>query len=988
MLRKLAIASSIVVGLFTLATLIAGLLGGGPDDATAPPLDPSQLPERFDPNRTTAVGEVPPLGAGAGGWVRREDPETGRVLQEFRYDQMDPREAGEFDVVQPEARLHLAPYRVIQMEAARGVITAPDNVPQQGRFSGGCIVRLYETRPGLPLTIGEDSPDLVATVQLEDATFDTRLGKIDSTGRVAVQSTNARFVGMGLTLVYNEPRQRVDYLQITEGEYLRYSPAARDDRPGDPAGPPGPPVDPNAPALDATAEDADPDAVQFYKVVFEREVHVRSAGRSIDAERLVGYFAYERGGSIEPGTTRRPPAPLPRGVPAGALASAGGDASVLAAAAAATPVTRAEAGDEAHDVIMTWEGKMVVTPENVRPPRIVGRRDVLLTFRGSPVELHSENNDLITCDRAEYHESANQVALRGSDEWPLHIDSPALGVLRADDMTLALDTGRGALWGAGWLRAHPSGRGAEGALPEGFAVRWSDRVDLEVTEPGQTPQGLERVRFVGDVAVDDPRFNLRGKQLGVRFEADEAGAHRRFSAIDGSGAVVINSPDGTIQADRFVLHTDEGRDGRIAPTALHAEKRVLVQDAASRESIACQRLRVQFAERSQIDRETGRPKIDVAMLLAGGDVDLRTADGARIRAQQLEADNEAGTATLAGQPVVIEQDDVTMELARLDIAESGARAKARGAGRFLLDRPNADEPDTPASQLDVRWTDSMTYDRRADVVEVFGGVVADQSDRPDQLNRLTAGSLRIDLLDAADANEPARAERALGGAKGGTTALQSLVARGDAVLLAQRWTSPARRKVHHRMRLGGSRISYDHTTERVEVPGKGTLLLEDYSEAGRGAPVKAVPISGRGATLFTWTGALTMDAAHADVLFVREVRMTHRPLDSDDVVELQAHRLEADIDSLGGLSAMQMSRARSLEVDHIEASGQVQLRDGRRVISANRIHYDGPTRRAVLTALPDRHVQVIQLDQPKPIRAKRITWDLANDRLELDEPGY
>ncbi len=974
MLRNLAIATSVLVGLFLLATLIAGFLGVGASNPADISLDPNQLPERFDANRSTPAGRLPQLGAGAGGWVRHEDSETGRVMHEFRYGTMEPREAGEFDVTEPEARLYLAPHRVVHLYADEGVITAPDNIPQQGRFFGGCTIRLYETDPGDTVDLGDDSDDLVATIRMEDATFDARLGKIDSTGSVVVRSATALFKGRGLTLVYNEPRQRVDYLEITEGEYLRYRTPERDNAP-----PAEPPADRDAVAQgDAEVESTD-EQLQFYKVVFERAVHVRSEGRSIDADKLTGFFVFDRDGSIDPRTVRADEPDLP----AGALASATDDAVIMASAAAVAE----DAVDT--DVIMTWEGKMIVTPELVRPERLVGDRDVLLTFNGSPVELHSENNDRITCDRAEYHESADQVALRGSPQWPLRIDSPALGSLHADDMTLELGTGRGAIWGAGALQAHPAGRGAEGGLPENFAIRWSDRVDLQITSPDEPAQGLKLARFVGDVAVDDPRFALRGRELGVMFEADLDGKGRHFAGIDGRGDIVINSADGSIQGDVLTLRTEEDPSGRIVPTTLHAEQKVLVQNAVNNESIACDRLDVTFVNRPDIDRDTGKPRVDVGMLLAGGDVVLRTADGAEVRARQLEADNTTGAATLAGTPVTIQQDDSTLTVARMDITDRGGKAIARGDGRFVLDRPDPDDPDGAPSKLDVRWHKAMTYNRAANTIEVAGDVTAEQSDRADQLNRLSAESLLIEMIRDAGEADDGEAVEALQDVAAGQTVLKRLVADGKAVLLAQRWTDASQENLIHRLRLSAPRITYDHVTERVEAPGKGTLLLEDYSDDATAAKaIEAVPVTGRGATLFTWTGSLTMDAAAADVIFTRDVHMTHRPAESDQVMQMQAHRLVADMQTLGGLTAFQMSKAESLEIDHIEATGQVQLRDGRRMISAHRIHYDGPTQRAVLTALPDRHVQVIQLDQAKPIRARRITWDLGADRVEIDAPEY
>lgn len=287
--------------------------------------------------------------------------------------------------------------------------------------------------------------------------------------------------------------------------------------------------------------------------------------------------------------------------------------------------------------------------------------------------------------------------------------------------------------------------------------------------------------------------------------------------------------------------------------------------------------------------------------------------------------------------------------------------------------------------------------------------------------------------DDGDGDGDASDEEGMDAMMGGERQLHRLVARGDAVLEGTRWADETRNRVLTRFRVAGPELRFDNVRSVARVEGNGSLLVEDYrpaddpvpgeedapaadesadpaatedatadataddtnapdaeadaEDAESEDPTPAAPLSGRGATLFTWTDELELDEAEADMRMIGRVRMTHRPMGGDDVVELRTDSLVADMESMRGLSAMGMSDVDSMNINHIAANGNVQVHDAERMITAGQLYYDGPARTILLQRGEQRNVQVIRVDQPRPLRASEILWNLTDDTLEILDAG-
>ena len=959
MLRYIAIATTVLVLIFIGGALIGDWFLGEDEHRPDIVIDPGSTPDQFDPDHIGSTHDITGMGRGEGGWIQQVDPDTGRLVREFRYQKLDPKESGEFEVSQPEARIYIAPHRVVRLRSDDGYIVAPDNIPLEGTFRQDVKVMIYESPRDRKPDLSDDSPDIAAVIYLDDAKFSTVLGKIDSAGKVRVQTPDAYFLGRGLTLLYNEPEQRIDFLEIAQGQKLVYQPSAEskmrlrasETEGGDEGTAPDP--------------DAKPDEnLQYYQIVFESAIHATSNQQTIDADQLVGIFSFSRSNSTLRSLSRRTDV-----VPHGLAMLPTHTAAPLTALAMAQP----QPAD--MPVTMTWRGKVTITPITEKPLRLRGADDVLLTFTGTPVEVLGENEERITCSRVEYHQAFDQIGAIGSPAHPLVIDSPAMGSVTARELAIRMKQGRGVLWGKGNLRAKDREDDDAKGLPSGFVIGWSDRVELTLTKPDEKPAGLKAARFIGDVDVDDRRFEMNGRILNVRFEPTADKTEYAFAGIDGYGQVKATAEQGTIEAEQISLNTTQVGD-RIVPDLLTARDKVKVTDF--KQSISTDDLQVTFAQSDKPDAEDWQADVD--QVVAKGNVIATLDDGTRVEADELHAHNPKQTATLVGKPLRVVRDDAELRVRQLDILDGGQIATTTGPGQFLSIQRDKDDANKPPRTIDVRWTKQMNYYEKANLLNVVGNVVVEHSDKPTEVDRMMARTMQLKLIDSdSPIAKPKDDQRLL---------LREMTAEGDVVLMSTRWEEADHKKVMHRLRISGPKLVFDNATERATVIGPGSLLAEDYSPHKQDKNMGAVRVSGKGASLFTWTGSLTMDAAKTDIIFDRGVNMTHRPADSKQLIEMQADRLVADMEGLAGIETLSMSQTSSLWIDHIEATGGVQVRDSDRLISARRLYYEGDKQTALLEAGPDEYVQITKLDEPRPIRAQRIMWDLNRDRLEVLRGGF
>lgn len=960
---------------------------------------PSQTEDKSGPDHLTR-DEVPDPSAPPSGKAQNPQPiidksgiaviqrqKDGRVVEEFRYERLDPDEGGgEYHVVEPEAIFYLTPEqsRVIRMRADSGVIVAPDHQPQTGRFRDNLVITIYESATGAAADLSDDSTDVVMRIELDEADFDTTLGEVRSNSRVVALSPEVEFVGSGLQLVYNELKQRLEYLKIIDGESLTYRPQALSlpsDSPATQAG--------DAPATD----EVDPKPVQYYRVTFDRQVTVRSADRTLDADTLTAILAYR--GQSEWQTRRRTDAP------------ASGGAEELAATPALQPEPATEAADT-DEVVLNWRGPMVVEPIDERPDEISDEQDVFVRFEGNPIVGRRERGDRLTCAVVQYRQREDVIEALGSPDRPgITIEAPNMGTAKAASLTMCTATQRATLLGPGELQA--------AAKDRQFVIKWSGRAKLsfdgddDSADPSQDRQ-IEWATFFGDVVIEEPRFTLIGQSLTAHFVPTGPSGRPQLESALVSGKVRVLSKDGaagrTIAADKLMVETKLNDQGRRVPSTLDARGSVVVSGGG--QELRAGVLIVDLAdpdERDAAEAPRDGSQVDafaddIKRVFAEDNVVLADEDGMEIHAEALNWNAAEDVAVLLGSPVrIVRRDphDPPQSVAEMQIKQLVVRpkpgteldpnvdiriAEAEGPGRFTFTELTPDDPSP--RKLHVTWQDGMetTYLAGEETTVVLKGkVTADSTAGPTKSDHLSAGLLTLKLADVG----------AAGQGDGGRYELRQVVAEQDVGLHSTRWTDAQQSAFDTRLSISGPTVIFDNenVNRSFEVKGKGTMLIED-NRSRRGPRTKAVPLSGQGVTLFSWQKSMTIkerptpdDTTRIIMNMQDEMRMSHQPHGRDELVELLADELEVFTVSDASVHSVDLSEI-NLNIERIEAWRNIQIRDAQRQITGGReMIYWGDKHTVRLRPWGGRTLTIRSEHSAAPMEVEEIEWDVANDRYRV-----
>jgi len=614
----------------------------------------------FDPYRTS-TGQIDPRGQAKQYRINRVN-KRGQLIEMFG-DQLSPLPNGVADVTFPGARVHLSPDRVLEILGKQGTIVAPDNQPQSGQFIGPVVVSLYQNPLGQPVQLEDQSKDTQLRMFLNDAAFDLDLGTIDSNKQVHLTGPRFDFRGVGLSLTYNALHKRIDRLRVLRGRTLRFHPNNdATPRTGTPFQTPkshippdqtAPTSNPNSPAPDTDDlwqpeqdRPAYPDTVQWYRATFQNRVRIRSPEMDVEADRLEIIFSMGSSDELDnrlsqisqPASTLSPIQvedvlnvqdtgtvdPRYGFVPSLVglvFAQIPDPASVTDGLR--LPADRTMAPVRANDVIVTWHGQLTVEPQACAPVEIADADDLKMTLVGRPVRITTTRQDILTASTVEYLASSGRVALMGTPEQPLTIDSPQMGLLQGQQLVIDQGQAVGQMLGPGSLRSNTqpglidavsvdrsedfwgsggggsgddegpggggSGGGRSAVLPSGMAMTWQDRMDLTFAPHRQgngSPRRLHQIRsltqatFHGQVQVEHPEFKLASDQLTIGMDKTQTRG-QKLDTIQATGEVWIEAqlrtdPDPVeVRCDRLSLDMTTTHDNQQRPASLSAQGTVV-----------------------------------------------------------------------------------------------------------------------------------------------------------------------------------------------------------------------------------------------------------------------------------------------------------------------------------------------------------------------------------------------------------------------------
>lgn len=633
---------------------------------------------------------------------------------------------------------------------------------------------------------------------------------------------------------------------------------------------------------------------------------------------------------------------------------------------------------------------------------------------------------------------------------------------------------------------------------DAFDIRWQTDVEIELArlqrdeidpETGRQRRRvadvLRRARFRGDVAMTQGERSLLGQDVMLIF-----GEPRRRGALadhitraELTGKVKLTERDQAIAADRMKVDLALTATGRNLPTRAVGDGAVTITEP--RRLFRADHLDARFATHTEAN--AAGVSVERAVLAkadAEGHVFARDIDDElEIEAQSLDAafnpDGRLASARLLGtepEPAHARRGDYAASGREIRVQADAQSLLVPGVGRagLVTDTDFDGRRLADPVAVDISFTDGMSLDGRGNLIGFHGRVHAQSETHNLQCNKRL--SIRLaDIPPPPGAAIASSASRPFGGvavaglgpsarpqssATGAATLVQwfkgrfitrrgaegaslrirkrpvFLLAEGEAVALTTEFDP--QNNVRSRARIEGPAIEVDLRGERLNVPGRGSLFIEDYrARPGRGLSSKKTasapppgmfsgaggpslsPGEGPSVTLFNWANAMSFDMREALVRFDRVVQMNHLGGGKLLMLADKLDAIAADVESLrlspgreatlncdnlivqfaaqprsaGTAGSDRQARAfdiRWSELKRLIASGNIYMKDGDRSLIGHELSLDMIGNVLTLRGGPNTAATLSEEAEATQNRrswsGSMITWNRNTGDVRADRP--
>lgn len=888
----------------------------------------------------------------SGGWIQQTDGQ-GKLSQQYRCTSLDPSPAnlpvGWIEMTDPDVELFLADDRVLRITGDTAIANAPKRALVSGDIYGNVRIELFE---GALINTTTDTPTIVMTTP--QANFDNFLGEVTCDSEVRIVSNNhSSLTGRKLALRFNDANGRIEYLRMEEVDEIKLYPERMKTRiseePSARTGSAHAHVHHNVAAAAIETHE------QYYLLTLSKGVIVKQGdtitGKEARGDRMTIAFAFNS--SIDSRMSRQtvPSNNITLGKYSSFIASMLGTSSDLPAANQLTSLQTPLLQDSIP-VVITCEDGLTMLPidEIALMPSLP--EETRLEIFGTPAKIvdHSSNMSA-KGERIRYEVQQDRMDLHGS---PALVELPDVST-HANHLWIAQQTGEGKIIGEGKIvqRAHA---GVD------TTITWDGGVDFTLTPMAEDSDDsggvLEQVVCKGNIEMKTDESNLTCDVLDIRFVPDETGSSSPQLAI-ATGNVKATS-------DTQILWAD------IAQVTF-------VEDSTASNSSS------EFGDNFQADTMT-----------ATGDVQVMLSDGGRAFCNTLRGDIRQSIAELEGN-VLIAYKRMLMDrgddaLFRINRSTGKGLWEGSGQARFLtqplkindnnrMKRPSVhvdsmdmhDDPDSQHVSMRTNWQDSMAIDQHfnndAGLIDFRGEVVARSRKVAHELTEIHSENLQFEFTNDTlpDSKEPTDKRR-----------LQRVIAREDAKFEHRLWNKEQPDALPLVYYIGGNHIEYETETSEILAVGNGELLIRDER-----TPLNTMhrsSIAGRGTTRFTWDGNLRTTRISESFYRIKmedNVEMLHKGLDNT-IGMLTAQTIQAISQNTipNDTSPTESVTMRSMDVQEIQAQGNVYVSTSTRRVDCDFFDYNVRTGLARLSALQNRTVAIVTEGTPYPVRAKSILWNM------------
>jgi hypothetical protein len=713
---------------------------------------------------------------------------------------------------------------------------------------------------------------------------------------------------------------------------------------------------------------------------------------------------------------------------------------------------------------ITWQGPLTIRPESM--PYSPERRFHILAS-GQNVRIEQKDQGTVRCKKLTYFEEAKQIWLDGTIEEPVNISQGVDRTIVAAHLFfdrkkgIATGTGPGFMQERAGDEKKPKAQNdlmALGSLQSGgqkMKVLWSESFKLNFGElPGSDENDeakpyIKYAEFRGQARMEGSGTLMKGDVLVLDFLTPDSGEKTsgKIKTLHAEQNVMLKSDQQVITCEQLDVSFTDGKTPRLALAKGN------VRASENKRLIVADELRALMeTEKAPTDsqpagdqtpmRKSKRDKVVIREVDARGNVAIRDPDESlRVDCQKLQARFDAdrtirrcylegtekdwATANLpndyyiAGPKITL---DLTTE--KIDIPGPG---KLRFANSQDIEGTKRDKV-----YINIDWKESMKMTGG----QVNQGTFLGQATVKSDYTTLNADKLIVDFENA-----PAEVKAVEKKTGWDLSRFMSLVRTGKK---SEEIKLPVTRKrptylrafpeegkpitIQHAKRekdallnrttLWGSTLDIDLVSNKINIPGAGVFLVEDFQKLGRPAATQAsagktnsqdpfgaeMKSDNPSLTKFTWKNGLTYLMDSKTAIFDGSVNMLH--LAGSDIYdpatgtfELKDRKPERETtltcDNLkveflkGAFGLTDSTPGRSLDLSSVVASGSVHLQDSPRSVIAPQLTYNRKEKLIVIRGSEASPAYLYeekrQTGQYMMWEGPLIIWNQATD--EIQAPG-
>ena len=948
----------------------------------------SATPASAGPPLTAAVLSATTTKSGVGEGTRPslQKFENGRLVSELNADDYTPQKDGSFYVtnlvyiyyMNDGQRLRVTGdygtlYCDTSSKASDTIFVGTNTSPRNG-WLHHVHLELYHdeasTRPNLWMDTDNIHFDNDTLRMYTESFRDPVTGKTIPADQVpvAVRGDDYEFDGNGLTVLWNGSNRRLQKLLVNHGKRLEIKNPSKLSLPGmSPAEPEGKvaqafafpellaSIDPSAVSMVIDKKPSPVQPVQPptpYRAVFNDNVEIKDTVRTL-ATADVMVVDFLQGANKpqpepaptpkttlsptttpvlrypdEPGVAPASPAPLSHAGDTSEPASS--DITKTAKSSATQPVN--------GPVTITWTGKLLVTPLDTEPmmPLLPGQSVVRLI--GAPVRLTPEGS-VVLAATATYRNPDGAVAL----------ESPRGGLVRMTrDTGMTLTTGSlvydpatslATLLGPSHLE-QPMG-------DQMMTVDWSrtGRLHMIKTAGQSQPSGIDQINLAGNVAVKDPQFSLDSQRLQLNLQPAKGkgdGEQLKLLTADDYVRCRLNNPgappDKGIDSNHLEIHTEVSGKQTVAREVIAiGDVRAFDPEQSLTAGLVDALLlpKTDAAPATNPSDEDAAASVDLESLHAKSNVHAVLKNGSTSDSEELRITGTGSKQLVElfgpGGAMLKDGKGSWLKGPVIHIVPASSAVSVKGPGSMETVRASAatrPADKTPPKVFDVAWADSMSMDASANIVDLYGHVMAKNLDPGGTLSVVTGDKAHLDLMDPpkATTKPAAAASDSMASAIGGKQ-LQKLTMTGHIVGTSD--LNAPNGSILRQGRLYCERLIYLPIDGSAIIPVPGKMYVENHVAKDND------PGGSKGTMAISWQKQLVYNDAARTITFTGNTVVGFE----QDQSATKPAKKPATTPAGGGL-----------------AQGPMQLRSDQLVVELAPAAPSAPAKKAKTTAAPQQKI--------------------------------